>query len=112
MGDTVYELVVVIAAQGHSDALIDAAREKGAGGGTIIHARGEGADNAKQLLGFTVAEEKEVIYIATKRESKNDIMKAIMDQADAMKTERPKIFSLPVTNMVGLHLGEVNESEQ
>lgn len=38
--DTKYELLVAIANQGYTDLIMDAAREVGAAGGTVIHAKG------------------------------------------------------------------------
>ena len=40
--DTTHELLVVIANQGYSNMIMDAAKSAGAGGGTVIHARGTG----------------------------------------------------------------------
>ena len=37
-----YEVIVAIVNEGHSDKVMDAAREAGARGGTITHARGSG----------------------------------------------------------------------
>ena len=51
MKDTRYELLVVIANQGYSELVMDAARKAGAGGGTVIHAKGTGLELAEQFLG-------------------------------------------------------------
>ena len=42
--DTRYELLLVIANQGHTGTIMDAARAAGAGGGTVIHAKGTGME--------------------------------------------------------------------
>ena len=39
--DTAHELIVVIANQGYNEMVMDAARRAGAGGGTVLHARGD-----------------------------------------------------------------------
>ena len=40
--DTRYELLLVVANQGYTGSIMDAARTAGAGGGTVIHAKGTG----------------------------------------------------------------------
>lgn len=44
--ETKHELLVVIANQGYSNMIMDAAKRAGAGGGTVIHARGTGMERA------------------------------------------------------------------
>ena len=44
--DTRYELLLVIANQGHTGTIMDTARAAGAGGGTVIHAKGTGMAGA------------------------------------------------------------------
>ena len=44
MKDTRYDLLLVIANQGYTGSIMDAARAAGAGGGTVIHAKGTGME--------------------------------------------------------------------
>lgn len=108
--DTSYELLLVIANQGHTGSIMDAARAEGAGGGTVIHAKGTGMEGAAAFLGVELVNEKELVLIVTRTAQKNAIMKAIMSGAD------PKagviVFSLPVTDTAGLRLMEEDEAVQ
>lgn len=106
MKDTDYELLVAIANQGYIDTVMDAARSAKAGGGTVIHAKGTGMKLAKKYLGVSLVEEKEVILIVTKSREKNQIMKAIMEQAGLDSKERTIVFSLPVTSVAGIRMLE------
>ena len=106
MKDTDYELLVAIANQGYIDTVMDAARTAKAGGGTVIHAKGTGMELAKKYLGVSLVEEKEVILIVTKSREKNQIMKAIMEQAGLDSKERTIVFSLPVTSVAGIRMLE------
>lgn len=110
--ETEYELIIVILNQGYSNLVMDAAREKGAGGGTVIHAKGTGMEKAEQFLGVSIAAEKEMIFIVTKSKGKNDIMKAIMEKAGMDSKARSIVFSLPVTSTAGLRLQEEDMSEE
>lgn len=100
--DTRYELLLVISNQGHTGSIMDAARAAGAGGGTVLHAKGTGMEGAAHFMGVELVNEKELVLIVTRTAQKNAIMKSIMDGAD------PKagaiVFSLPVTDTAGLRL--------
>lgn len=101
MKGTTYELLVVIANQGYSDLVMDAAREAGAGGGTVIHAQGTGAQRAEAFLGVSLVNEKEIIFIVVRSENKNRVMRSIMDQSGLDSKARSILFSLPVTGTAG-----------
>lgn len=104
--NTVHELVVVIAEQGYTELIMDAARGAGAYGGTVIHAKGTGMEAADKFMGVSLAAEKEIIYIVTKKEQKNAIMQAIMQNAGPNSKAKAITFSLPVTDTAGLRLLE------
>ena len=57
--------------------VMDAARSAGAGGGTVLHAKGTGTEFTSKFLGVSIAAEKELIYIVSKNRDKGAIMKAI-----------------------------------
>ena len=67
---TDYELLVVIANQGYTDVIMDAARKANATGGTVIHAKGTGMEKAEKFLGVSLAQEKEMIFMVTKTKDK------------------------------------------
>ena len=110
--ETEYELIIVILNQGYSNIVMDAAREKGAGGGTVIHAKGTGMEKVEQFLGVSIAAEKEMIFLVTKSKGKNEIMKAIMEQAGMNSKAKSIVFSLPVTSTAGLRLQEEEPAEE
>ena len=104
--NTDHDLIVVIAEQGYTNIIMDAAREAGAYGGTVVHAKGTGMAAAEKFMGITLSEEKEIIYIVTKTEGKNAIMKAVMDKAGYESKAKAICFSMPVTDTAGLRLVE------
>jgi len=104
--DTAHELIVVIAEQGYTNLIMDAARGAGAYGGTVIHAKGTGKEAAEKFMGVSLALEKEIIYIVTKTEQKSAIMSAIMKEAGLDSKAKAITFSLPVTDTAGLRLIE------
>ncbi len=107
MKETKHELLIVIANQGYSNLVMDAARKAKAGGGTVLHAKGNGSVGAQQFLGVTLAEEKDLIMIVVRTEMKNQIMRSIMEEAGLESKAHSVIFSLPVTATAGLRLMEL-----
>lgn len=102
--NTIYELIVVITNIGYSDMAMEAARDAGASGGTIIHARGTARKEAEDFMGISLATERDMIFIVTTREEKNDIMSAIMEHAGIDTKAGSIVFSLPVTATSGFKL--------
>ena len=94
-------LIITIVDKGNTDMVMDAARSVGAKGGTVVRAKGTGAEIAK-FFGVSISEEKEMVYIVAKRDNRDSIMKAIMEKAGVNTDAHGIIFSLPVDNVVGL----------
>ena len=109
--DTKYELLVTITNQGYTDLVMDAARSKGAGGGTIIHAKGTGVKEASHFMGVSLASEKELVLIVAKSAEKNTIMKAIIEEAGPDSKAKAIVFSLPVTETAGMRLLEAEDTQ-
>ena len=104
--DTKHEMLMVITNQGYNEFVMDAAREAGARGGTVIHAQGTGMESAEKFLGISLATEKDIIMIVTKSEDKNKIMSAIMEKAGMHTKAKAIVFTLPVTDTAGLRMIE------
>lgn len=97
-----YALITVIAEKSCSDMVMDAAREAGAGGGTVVHAKGTANEFTAKFFGVSIAAEKEILYIVTRHEDKDAIMRAIVEKAGPTTEARAAVFSLPVEDVVGL----------
>ena len=96
------ELIVVILNEGYSDTVMDAARAAGAGGGTVLHAKGTGHKKAVKFFGVSLAEEKDMIYIVSPASKKAKIMNAIEKAAGTDTDAGAFCFSLPISEVVGL----------
>ena len=105
-----HDLIFVIANQGSTDLVMDAAREAGAAGGTVIHAKGTGTELARKFLGVSIATEREILLILTRRETKKAIMKAVTAHAGAQTPAQALVFSLPVESVAGLREPEETEN--
>lgn len=94
------ELLLIISNRGYTDAVMDVARKAGAPGGTVIHARGTGTNNSEKFFGVTLGAEKEMIFIVTNKQQKENIMKAVMEKVGANTDAGSIAFSLPVTEIL------------
>ena len=104
-----YELILVIANQGATDQVMDAARSAGARGGTVVHGLGTGSKNAEKFYKVSIASEKEVILIVSSAEQKAAIMKAIIEKAGPDTKAGAITFSLPVSEIAGFGIGQQTE---
>ena len=108
---TKYELIVIIAKQGYTDKIMDAAKAAGAGGGTVLHAKGTGMKESEKFFGFVIADEKEMIYTVVKTELRDRVMRAVMNDMGIKSKAQTVCFSLPVTDTAGMRLLELDEED-
>ncbi len=102
MDDKKYSLIVTIVNRGYCDEVMDAARDAGARGGTIIYGHGAGLHEADTFFGISIHPEKELVLILADNDTRPAIMQAIVKKV-GMTTEGAGIsFSLPVTNVAGI----------
>lgn len=97
-----YEMIVCIVNSGFSDAVMSAAREYGARGGTVLHARGTANQEAESFFKITIQPEKEVVLILVSSDIKDDILHAIYKQVGLNTPGQGIAFTLPVDDAVGL----------
>ena len=101
-----HELIIAVLNEGHSDEVMNAARQAGAGGGTVIHAKGTASRMPDKFFGLSISEEKDMVYIIAPSAKKTEIMQAIARDAGAGTKAGAICFSLPVSDVVGLRESE------
>ena len=99
-----YEVVVVVVNEGHSDRVMDAARDAGARGGTIAHARGSGTKDIEKKYGIVITPLKEMLYILVNEQIRDAVMSAINKAVGLDTPGQGIVFSLPVNNISGIKL--------
>lgn len=112
MKGTKRELIVIISNQGYNELVMDAAREAGAYGGTVLHARGTGMERAERFLGISLASEKDMVFIVAKTSQRDRIMQKVMLKAGMESPAKSIVFSLPVADTAGLRLFDDEEEEE
>ncbi len=101
-----HEVILCIVNAGFSDAVMDAAREFGARGGTVIHARGTANPEAEKMFNISIQPEKEMVLILVNREIKEPILHALYQKVGLQTAGQGIAFCLPVEDVVGLSDGE------
>ena len=107
-----HELITVILNEGYSDFVMDAARAAGAGGGTVLHAKGTGGTRGEKFFSVSLADEKDMIYIIAHKDEKAAIMRSINEQAGTAMVKYRNIETPLTTYLDYLHpTTPVNEGD-
>ena len=105
-----HEVIVCIVNAGFSEVVMDAAKEYGARGGTVVFARGTASKEAESLFKIAVQPEKEMVMILVSKEIKDDILHALYKTVGLNTKGQGIAFSMPVDSVVGLSMpGEEKE---
>ena len=96
------DLIIAIVNRGFTDLVMDAALPAGARGGTVLHARGAGTEEASQFFGITIQPEKEMVLILVDHDRKVPVMQAITRGAGLNSEGHGLVFSLPVGDVMGV----------
>jgi nitrogen regulatory protein PII len=97
-----HEVIVCIVNAGFSEAVMESAREYGAGGGTVLFARGTASKEAESFFKITVQPEKEMVMILVPKDLKDDILHALYKSVGLNTKGQGIAFSMPVDSVVGL----------
>lgn len=101
-----YELIVIVANEGRTDQVMNAARAAGATGGTVLHGKGTGSQNPKKFYNVSIASEKEVILMVAQNDRKAAIMQSVLHHSGPDSEAGAILFSLPVSEVAGFGLME------
>ena len=102
---TDFKLIVTIVNSGFSTQVMDAAREAGATGGTIIYSSGAGAHEAEKLFGIAVSPEKETVLILSPASGAENIMRSVIKKAGLNTLGAGLCFALNVDSVLGVAYG-------
>lgn len=100
--DAMYKKISVIVDLGYSDDVIEAAREGGARGGTILHGHGSATEEHAKLFGFQIVPEKEMVIILAPNRIVSDVIKAIDRRLNLAEAGNGILYVEPVSDTRGL----------
>jgi len=93
-------LICVILNRGFSEDVMEVARPAGAGGGTILHARGTASP--EKFFGIAITPDKEMLMIVAKNDSANTIMESIASKLGPGTDAHAVSFAVPVIGVRGI----------
>ena len=95
-------LITVILNKGYADDAMAAARKAGAGGGTVINARGTAREDDAKFFGVHIVPEKEMLMIVVPVEKRTEVMDAIQGLPCLSEPGSGIVFSAPVEQFTQL----------
>ena len=98
-----YDLIITVVNKGFSRDVIDASKEAGAEGGTILHGRGSGIHDTAKLFGIRIEPEKEVVLTLIDNTKTDEVVDAISSKVNINKPGKGIVFVLDVKRVTGIH---------
>ena len=98
-----YNLIMAIVERGKAEAAVEAARDAGARGGTIIHARGSGIHETSKIFSIEIEPEKEIALIITESTLSDKIASSISDRLNINEPGNGVIFIQSINKVYGLY---------
>lgn len=102
MAETKYSLILSVVNRGFCSEVMEAAKSAGAGGGTVMHSRSIGSEEATAFWGLGIQEEKEIVLIIADSDKKADIMTAVSSKCGMQSDAKGIIMSLPIDSVMGI----------
>ncbi len=98
-----FELIVTIVDKGFCEEIIEASREAGAAGGTILHGRGTGVHEHAKLFSLNIEPEKEVILTLVPHKITDKVLEVIVKAGELDKPGKGIAFVLNVEKVLGIN---------
>ena len=97
-----YAVIWVSVASGYSDDVVDAARNAGAKGGTVMKGRRRSSEQVSHHFGISMQEEQDFVMIVVPRDKKSETMAAITSVCGLGTDAHGVVLALPVDEVMGL----------
>ena len=97
-----FKLILASVKADITDGIVDAAKEAGATGATIIPARGTGIKEAKTFFGLSLEAQTDIVLLLVEEHLIAQILEAIKKAGEFHKPGTGIAFVLPVEHVVGL----------
>lgn len=99
-GENMYNAIYTIVEKGNADDVIEAAEKAGSRGGTVMHARGSGSEEARKVFNMLIEPEKEIVLIISEEAKTKDIVESIRKETQIEEEGKGIIF---VTNVMATY---------
>ncbi|TVQ13774.1 MAG: P-II family nitrogen regulator [Balneolaceae bacterium] len=103
MDKTKYDLIITIVNKGNCARVLEASKRAGADGGTIVFGRGSGIHEQAKLFSFTIEPEKDIILTLIVKEKTEDVLNAIVEEAQLNEPGNGIAFVMDVEDVAGIN---------
>ena len=97
-----FECIMTVVDGGYSEYVVDAAKESGAQGATIINARGSTSKEPNKFFKLNIQPDKQIVMILCKKEQTKNIVESISKAAGMNTKAHALSFVLPVEDAAGM----------
>lgn len=106
-----FSVLVAILAEELEEQAIDVARRSGAGGVTILGAKGIGAKEKKTFFGLTVEGSQSVLVFVLEKKLSVQVLKNLSLELSLQTSSRGVVFTLPLEHIAGIDLTQIHQFE-
>jgi nitrogen regulatory protein PII len=107
-----FSVLVAILAEDLEEQAIDVAKRAGAGGVTILDARGIGAKEKKTFFGLTYEGSQSVLIMVLEKKLSLTVLKDISRELDLKNSTRGVVFTLPLEHIAGIDIEQIHQFEE
>jgi nitrogen regulatory protein PII len=107
-----FAVLVAILAEDLEEKAIDTAKKAGAGGVTLLDARGIGANEKKTFFGLTYEGSQTVLVCVLEKKLSLAVMKALTRDLDLAKHSKGVVFTVPLDHIAGIDTRQLESFEE
>lgn len=109
-----HDLIVTIVKKGCVGKIIEASKNAGAEGGTIVPGRGIGIHESKKFMGMTIEPEKEILLTLIPKDLTDQVLSAIVEAGEFNKPGTGVGFVVELKRVAGIvhYLKRMEELEK
>lgn len=106
-----FSVLVAILAEDLEERAIDIAKRAGAGGVTILDARGIGAREKKTFFGLTYEGSQSVLVFVLEKKLSLTVMKSLSKELELKKHSKGVVFTIPLEHIAGIDTTQIQQFE-
>ena len=107
-----FSVLVAIIAEELEDKAIEIAKNKGAGGVTILTARGIGAKEKKTFFGLTYEGRESVLIYILERRLALEVLKALNKELKLEEEDHGIAFTIPIEHLAGIDKLQISKFQE
>ncbi|OOG24062.1 transcriptional regulator [Thioalkalivibrio denitrificans] len=107
-----FAVLVAILAEELEEKAIDSAKKGGAGGVTILDARGIGNEEKKTFFGLTYEGSQSVLIFVLEKKLSVSILKKLTRDLELDKHSKGVVFTIPLEHIAGIDVGQIERFEE